>query len=100
MERNATSLLQDVFIPAEQRGNGMNAPDEFNLEAGKMNAGTEAFGDNMLEARASGRSMGEPTTGDALDYNEQVQMAIEGFRAADALLAEWEAKAASRVRTE
>jgi hypothetical protein len=78
----------------------MNAPDEFNLEAGKMNAGTEAFGDNMVGTRASGRSMGEPSTGDALDYNEQVQKAIEGFRAADALLAEWESKAASRVRAE
>jgi hypothetical protein len=100
LERNATFLLQGVLIPAEQRGNGVNAPDEFNLEAGKMNAGTEAFGDNMLEARAGGRSMGEPSTGDALDYNEQVQKAIEGFRAADALLAEWEAKAASRVTAE
>jgi hypothetical protein len=78
----------------------MNAPDEFDLEAGKMNAGTEAFGNNMLDTRASGRSMGEDTAGTALDYNEQVQQAIEGFRAADALLAEWEAKAASRVRTD
>jgi hypothetical protein len=78
----------------------MNAPDEFEMEAGKMNAGTEAFGDNMLETGASGRSIGEDTTGAALDYNEQVQKAIEGFRAADALLAEWEAKAASRLRTD
>jgi hypothetical protein len=93
-------LLQDVFIPAEQRGNGMNAPDDFDLEAGKMNAGTEAFGNNMLEARASGRSISEASTGSTLDYNEQVEKAIEGFRAADALLAEWEAKAASRVRPE
>jgi len=78
----------------------MNAPDEFEMEAGKMNAGTEAFGDNMLETGASGRSIGEGTTGAALDYNEQVQKAIEGFRAADALLAEWEAKAATRLRTD
>ena len=78
----------------------MNAPDDFDLEAWNMNAGTETFGNNMLETRASGRSTGEATTGAALDYNEQVQKAIEGFRAADALLAEWEAKAALRVRTE
>ena len=100
MKRNTTFLLQGVLIPAEQRGNGMNASDEFDLEAGKMNAGTEAFGDNMLETRASGRSIVEDAAGAALDYNEQVQKAIEGFRAADALLAEWEAKAASRLRTD
>ncbi len=78
----------------------MNTPDIFDLEAGKMNAGTEAFGNNMLETRTNGRSIGEVSTGSAFDYNEQVQKAIEGFRAADALLAEWEAKAASRVSSE
>ncbi len=78
----------------------MNAPDIFDLEAGKMNAGTETFGNNMLETRTNGRSIGEVSAGSALDYNEQVQKAIEGFRAADALLAEWEAKAASRISTE
>jgi hypothetical protein len=60
-----------------------------------MNAGTQTYVDNILASRPSAGQ--EPSTGATIDYNEQVQKAIEGFRAADALLAEWEAKRAPQL---
>jgi hypothetical protein len=60
-----------------------------------MNAGTQTFVENVLATRPG--SGPEETTGATMDYSEQVQQAIEGFRAADALLAEWEAKRTSHL---
>ena len=60
-----------------------------------MNAGTQTFVENILASRASAGA--EEATGAKIDYSEQVQQAIEGFRAADALLAEWEAKRAAQL---
>ncbi len=60
-----------------------------------MNAATQTYVDNIL---ASGPSAGaQEATGAIIDYSDQVQKAIEGFRAADALLAEWEAKRAPQL---
>jgi hypothetical protein len=98
MGRNATFLLQGVFTLAEQRGNGVNTPERLNLEAGKMNAGTQTYVENLLAARP--KAGAEEAAGSTIDYSEQVQKAIEGFRAADALLAEWEAKRSPGLRTE
>ena len=63
-----------------------------------MNAGTQTFVENVLASRPSAGQ--EEATGATIDYNEQVQQAIEGFRAADALLAEWEKKGTSQLTAE
>jgi len=78
----------------------VNTPDEFDLEAGKMDAASEAFRENLLEAGAGGQpGVGEIASAE-IDGSSQVQKAIEGFRAAEALLAEWEAKDPTQLRME
>lgn len=62
-----------------------------------MDGSTQEVPEGFLEPGPGGAPNGRPA-GAGSDYSEYVQKAIAGFRAAEAMLADWEAKTASRLR--